>query len=928
MPQRFSNSSLSKKPNIINIPNNTNIPIENENIKSQNENNNILENNIKNEIKNSQNEEELKEEEFNLELLNKKYIENNFEEDEINNEEKNISQNNEENSNENNNQLQNLEIEEDNNNYIEDNKDEEINDEQQINDNNYINIKNIEDDLGVNEYQEKENNCNNIEIEEIEIEDYNEKYNLPLVMNNNKTKIQNENNELINKISNEDNNGEKEKELIDNEEKIINDNILNKEKENNENEVIDTSKKENIENNFTNESNDNIKINIKNKNQIAENYEDYILSTLEKLKKNHLIKPNKEMNKTFNLSKNNINKELIKNQSDNKIRNPISKLVKRDKVNTPPNDFLDLNKKNIHISPIINSCSITRKKKFDTEENEELNPSKENKNIQLSENNLNKNEEIPEGAKFGIDETGNPLNLSQLKDMGKNNNKKLIAFIMQKEDEENNKINYLVDKNGNVLKKSKEGDYLYKNGDTYVVIKDFDVQHPGLRVYGHRSYNSSEIKILSDKVTIDNNVENIKNNIYLNNKKEDKYKQINNKTEENEIANKNFILDLKEKNNYNNFNSTDNVKNLLLSNSNNHSFIKKNINNKYKINRYGPRKREESNKLMTIWRKRYGNRNNNINNLNKKQINYSYTARHEDRLVERTNSILKMASEREKKNISFVTEGNNNELTRISYTKYYPRLTITKKYNIPIYSNEYIKKKYENPLLKKYTSSFSKNINNPLLKNNNILLRNNLNEIPKIKMYTENLLYKEDIGKNKMFDYFNRNINVKNSKIRNNLLKNIIQKNKELKKVKTFEINKNKINSSIIKDYIYNKIKQINKRNNKKKNLNKYSILSLEANNIIKDFNNNQMKKNKMVNKNNILINNSFNNNKNNHYIQLSYNNYLSNNNMINKKDNKIKSTSFENINNNSPNAVLNPDLFNAKYNFGNFSFNRNKLYK
>ena len=137
---------------------------------------------------------------------------------------------------------------------------------------------------------------------------------------------------------------------------------MNKEKENNENEVIDTSKKENIENNFTNESNDNIKINIKNKNQIAENYEDYILSTLEKLKKNHLIKPNKEMNKTFNLSKNNINKELIKNQSDNKIRNPISKLVKRDKVNTPPNDFLDLNKKNIHISPMINSCSITRKK--------------------------------------------------------------------------------------------------------------------------------------------------------------------------------------------------------------------------------------------------------------------------------------------------------------------------------------------------------------------------------------------------------------------------------------------------------------------------------------------------------------------------------------------------------------------------------------
>ena len=78
---------------------------------------------------------------------------------------------------------------------------------------------------------------------------------------------------------------------------------------------------------------------------------------------------------------------------------------------------------------------------------------------------MNKNEEIPEGAKFGIDETGNPVNLSsQLKDVGKNNNKKLIAFIMQKEDEENNKINYLMDKNGNVLEKPKKVIICIKKG--------------------------------------------------------------------------------------------------------------------------------------------------------------------------------------------------------------------------------------------------------------------------------------------------------------------------------------------------------------------------------------------------------------------------------------------------------------------------------
>ena len=34
-----------------------------------------------------------------------------------------------------------------------------------------------------------------------------------------------------------------------------------------------------------------------------------------------------------------------------------------------------------------------------------------------------------------------------------------------------------------------------KNGDNYIVIKDFDVQHPELRIYGHRSYNFNDNKV-------------------------------------------------------------------------------------------------------------------------------------------------------------------------------------------------------------------------------------------------------------------------------------------------------------------------------------------------------------------------------------------------------------------------------------------------
>ena len=284
---------------------------------------------------------------------------------------------------------------------------------------------------------------------------------------------------------------------------------------------------------------------------------------------------------------------------------------------------------------------------------------------------------------------------------------------------------------------------------------------------------------------------------------------------------------------------------------------------------------------MTIWRKRYGSKNITTNTP-KIPNNYSYSVRHDNKLVQRTNSILKMASERDKKDFSFKTE-SNSDISQINFTKHYPKLTITKKYNIPIYYNGIINKKYENPLLKKNNISYYRS-NNPLLKNKNILIRNNNKAFPSIKMNTENLLYKNDFNKKKTFEYINYNKEEKNNHNINNFLKNILQKNKDQRNNNINKGNK----SEIINDFIYKNIRKINnKKNNNFLNKNniikKYSVLSKEANNLVKEYNIRQKKKDKVKNPNNILINKKFSHNTN--YIPIKTINVKNNNILINKNE-------------------------------------------
>ena len=119
-------------------------------------------------------------------------------------------------------------------------------------------------------------------------------------------------------------------------------------------------------------------------------------------------------------------------------------------------------------------------------------------------NNLKKNFVKYTNITYGIDESGNPMNIrdyyksindsvysntntSIFSGLTSTNNKlkRPIAYITK--DEKGNNI--LMDLNGNIItNKNKEGDFIFPL-ELHVIVKDFDVKHPELRVNGERYYN-------------------------------------------------------------------------------------------------------------------------------------------------------------------------------------------------------------------------------------------------------------------------------------------------------------------------------------------------------------------------------------------------------------------------------------------------------
>ena len=170
-----------------------------------------------------------------------------------------------------------------------------------------------------------------------------------------------------------------------------------------------------------------------------------------------------------------------------------------------------------------NTIEITNEKKQILDINNNINnkdiaknnpENKEKINIDSINNDYNNNirKFLIEKAEYGIDVTGNPLSIKNYnEEISKNEKtKKLIAYIITSEEKGEN---YLLDLKGEIIPKTEDGDFYYKYNNIFIIIKNFDVQNPKLRIFGARQRFSS---ILSEEEPI-TKIE--KNNINENNNK-------------------------------------------------------------------------------------------------------------------------------------------------------------------------------------------------------------------------------------------------------------------------------------------------------------------------------------------------------------------------------------------------------------------------
>ena len=594
-----------------------------------------------------------------------------------------------------------------------------------------------------------------------------------------------ENEEYEEMIENNDiNNIENEEEQIIIENENENENENDDLQENNMEEMIneENEENENISNNVEHEENMREEVlNEQNKEEIEEDEKYDLPLSINNQNKNIKIEEYE--------SEINENKNEYEEKNEEYILKALARIKKNNKIKIK-------NKSNLYGNS--NQSNNTEDKIVQTEfENVEPMNAKNKKVIFLSptinsckiekKDNIHldslKHINIHNNYKYGINEEGNPVIIN------KSNKNKIIAYIVLKNNE--NEKNYLIDTKGNIIPKTEEGNYIYilknekGNSIKSILIKDFDVQNPELRT------NSQNI---NDSVN----------------------------TEEN-ISIKNKDMSHLRKNIYNK--SNDDIKRIL------------NIDN----NKYSPDNFINYNNLMDVWRQRYGKRSQLYQKINTEFD--SNRKRENDKMVKRTNSILQIANNNY---ISSFTDSNtdlNNNYSNVE------------KYKIPKYYNGIINRKYINPLLKKYNMTTNTNRYNPLIKvrtNKNLLFnkKNNFTDFLRTRLNNSddfNMIHSND--KNFSFEklnfnrknngskflYINNRYNYKNNNILNhNLYRNILEKNKEKEKSKKNIINNDrKKRYSIINNNIYNIIRDTNHKNKQFK----YSVLSLKANQLIKNFN-------------------------------------------------------------------------------------------
>ena len=487
------------------------------------------------------------------------------------------------------------------------------------------------------------------------------------------------------------------------------------------------------------------------------------------------------------------------------------------------------------------------------EENKQKNIVPDNNIRNLNENIINnKNEKLPidlEKIEYGIDENGNPIIIKEFnEEICKNSkciNNNLIAYIIPSPNLNENKNNFLVDLQGKIIQPYENGDFIYFFNNKKIIIQNFDVQNPKLRIFGARQRYSSlccdleinsqkkqykfqnnnklnkkgteeEIITSFNKRTILNNKNKKINNFYFigktaNNTSKVKYKMntfncFHKSRSKNDIIEQTKdILKKKESKNLiiNNNKNILRLKNAYLNNIKNGSKkptenenIKTEINNE----NFFPLKKIFNNRLKMDLKLKGSNKNNllkNNNSINLHNINFNHF-----KFINKNNPLL------------------NNSAKNIF------------KHSFSFFLNEKINKKC-NPLLKKNKSP-------------KIRIESTIKDITNIKNKIKKS-EKKFIINNKAF-----NKNIKNIENNRNVDLKISNSTNNSNKYPQIEIQKKNIK---LKTFHYNNQIELNKKYKISKSPEKticnkssrYSVLSKQADEMIRNYS-----KNKLINKSNI----------------------------------------------------------------------------
>ena len=569
-------------------------------------------------------------------------------------------------------------------------------------------------------------------------------------------------------------------------------------------------------------------------------------------------------------------KENINSMSNEKNNKPIL----QNKSSTPDKIF-----NNLKLSNLNNLKPICLEKKFSQE--------KDNNKIFLRNN-----------IKYGIDESGNPINIKEYyksinESVNLNSNtsifsgitsinqklKKPIAYITKDE----NDNNILIDLKGNkITTKNKDGDYDFPL-QLHVIIKDFDVKHPELRVNGERYYK-------------DNNdiIEDI---------------EIGKEINENEISK---------------INKTSESNNLIYSNEKINQFEKKISNNNDNKNEIGNlifRTNTNINK-NNIYYTKYSNINLYNENNNKIVLKTTDILNSDKSLssIDKVKNVINFdnnnARKKLPKNRSFLGPILKNNTYNFHNLKYKRELSDNHKINHNINNKMTSNKSSLNNNSNYFIKEKFKNIKKMTIRNKNKLnekLNTDINEQIKLIYPKRNIL-----GRNENQEKLNnKNKYIKTEQIGNDnislnnyfIIKDNNNNNININKIKNLKINSNDLSQRIKKIEI--------KKNDKKR---KYYVLSVEADNMIKSYSRNKYKENSKekskltelstkirpnykYKKINLLTKNNL--NSNNSYFSSSFNN-----NNISKKENELK-TNTKGINQKYVGITLslpNNDNVNNKY--------------